>query len=251
MLTRIAPTPSGFLHAGNRLNFQRIRDLAQEWDARVALRIDDADSSRYRREYVVDIFDTLHDMGISWDVGPRDVEDFELHWSQRTRAEHYRSELNSAVERGLDVYACSCSRALQPGPATGGCAGHCRDRGLEWVPGETALRAAVPRDAEVLVHGSRVRVAEEMGDVILWRRDDLPSYQLVSVIEDRDLGVTHVVRGIDLLPSTAIQLHLAPWLEAHALVNATFVHHGLVTDASGAKLSKSTLASGSIRAESP
>ena len=76
------------------------------------------------------------------------------------------------------------------------------------------------------------------------RREDLPAYQLVSVVDDRDLGVTHIVRGRDLLPSSAAQVHLAPWLEAEGVAQATYVHHDLVTDASGAKLSKSTLGHG-------
>jgi glutamyl-tRNA synthetase len=96
----------------------------------------------------------------------------------------------------------------------------------------------------VAVGTERVSLDTEMGDFIVWRRDDLPAYHLVSVIDDRELGVTHIVRGRDLLPSSAAQMHLAPWLGAEGVRRATYVHHELVTDASGAKLSKSTLAHG-------
>ena len=242
-VTRLAPTPSGFLHEGNRLNFRTIAALAGEIGATLALRIDDADASRYRREYAEDVFATLHAMGIVWTVGPRDADDFEAHWSQRSRTEYYRAQLRSAVDSGLQVYACACSRTTQRGPASGGCTGGCRTLALPLEPGRTALRAVVDVDTTVRIGDETIRLDEEMGDFVLWRRDDLPAYQLVSVVEDRDLGVTHIVRGRDLLPSSAAQVHLAPWLGAQNVAAATYVHHELITDTSGAKLSKSTLAS--------
>lgn len=242
MLTRIAPTPSGFLHEGNRLNFRVTADLAKSLGAALALRIDDADATRYRREYAEDIFATLHDMGIAWTVGPSDVGDFEQHWSQRAKTEFYREQLHEAIASGLPVYACACSRAQQAGPASGGCAGGCRSRSLALEPGRTALRVAIDVDTEVTMGEEVVPLGEAMGDFVIWRRDDLPAYQLVSVLEDRDLGVTHIVRGRDLLSSSAAQVHLAQWTGAPNVAEAFYVHHELVTDSAGAKLSKSTLA---------
>ena len=242
MLTRIAPTPSGFLHEGNRLNFRVTADLAKSLGAALALRIDDADATRYRREYAEDIFATLHDMGIAWTVGPSDVDDFEQHWSQRAKTEFYREQLHEAIASGLPVYACACSRAQQAGPASGGCAGGCRSRSLALEPGRTALRVAIDVDTEVTMGEEVVPLGEAMGDFVIWRRDDLPAYQLVSVLEDRDLGVTHIVRGRDLLSSSAAQVHLAQWTGAPNVAGAFYVHHELVTDSAGAKLSKSTLA---------
>lgn len=242
MLTRIAPTPSGYLHAGNRLNFRVTADLATSLEATLALRIDDADAARYRREYAEDIFATLHDMGISWTIGPRDVDDFEQNWSQRARTERYRDVLRRAIDAGMPVYACACSRAQQAGPASGGCAAGCRGRSLPLEPSLTALRVAVDPGTHVRVGEDVISLADAMGDFIIWRRDDLPAYQLVSVAEDHDLGVTHIVRGRDLLASSAAQVHLARWTGAHNVIEAVYVHHDLVTDSSGAKLSKSTLA---------
>lgn len=241
-LTRLAPTPSGFLHEGNRLNFRATADLAASLGATLALRIDDADATRYRREYAEDIFVTLREMAISWTVGPRDVDDFERHWTQRTKTEYYRDALRQAIASGLPVYACACSRAQQSGPALEGCAGGCRTRSLALEPGRTALRVMVDAGTQVMLGDEVVPLAEAMGDFVIWRRDNLPAYQLVSVVEDRDLGVTHIVRGRDLLPSSAAQVHLARWTDAQNVADAVYVHHGLVTDASGAKLSKSTLA---------
>ena len=241
-LLRIAPTPSGFLHEGNRLNFRVTADLATSLGADLALRIDDADATRYRREYAEDIFATLHDMGIAWTVGPSDVDDFEQHWSQRAKTEFYREALRDAIASGLPVYACACSRSQQSGPASGGCAGGCRSRALELEPGRTALRVAIEAGSEVAIGEDVVPLADAMGDFVIWRRDDLPSYQLLSVVEDRELRVTHIVRGRDLLPSSAAQVHLAQWTGAHNVAEAVYVHHELVTDSAGAKLSKSTLA---------
>lgn len=225
---------------GNRLNFMRTADLASEVGAEVALRIDDVDAARYRREYVEDIFRTLGEMGIAWTIGPRDVDDFERHWSQRSKTEHYRRQLQDALSAGLVAYACDCSRTVQRGPATDGCAGGCRDRGLALVPGVTALRVAVDAGTTVHVGDGPLRLDTEMGDFIVWRRDDLPAYQLVSVVEDRDLEITHIVRGRDLLGSSAAQMYLAGWLGADNVIEATYVHHELVTDPTGAKLSKTT-----------
>ena len=240
-LTRYAPTPSGYLHAGNLRNLELTAEVAAGIGAEIALRIDDADAARYRREYVEDIFSTLERMGLAWTIGPRDVDDFEAHWSQRTRTEHYRTELMRARDRGLMVYACTCSRSQQRGPASGGCAGGCRSRGDAFEPGASALRVAVPRETSITVGEQRVLLDVEMGDFIIWRRDDLPAYQLVSVVEDRDLGTTHIVRGRDLLPSSAAQVFLAHAFGAPNVAAATYVHHELITDSDGRKLSKSRI----------
>lgn len=239
--TRIAPTPSGFLHEGNRANISLIATLADEWGADIALRIDDSDASRYRREYVDDIFATLGALGVSWAIGPRDTDDFEAAWSQRAKTAYYRQALQDALEAGLPAYACACTRSTQRGIATGGCVGGCRALGLPLTPGQSSLRIAVAPGTLIAVGDQSVDIAQEMGDAVLWRRDDLPAYQLVSVIEDRDLAVTHIVRGEDLLASTAFQLHIAPWFEAWGITAATYVHHPLVLNERGIKLSKSTL----------
>lgn len=236
MITRFAPTPSGYLHIGNAVNAQLVAWLAAAHDGTVALRIDDMDAARCRPEYVEDVFEVLGWLGIDWQLGPRDPNDLDANHSLQRRTEYYRAELWAAAGRGLELYACRCSRSQLGGPPTGGCPGGCRQASLEYVAGETALRAHVP-----------VHVCPEIGDAVLWRRDDLPAYHLASVVEDRDLGVTHVVRGDDLRASTAIQLFLAPYLDAVGLTRAHVLHHALLTDADGAKLSKSTLGAGPMR----
>ncbi|MFM8239732.1 MAG: glutamate--tRNA ligase family protein [Actinomycetota bacterium] len=239
-LTRYAPTPSGFLHAGNIANLEQTAELARQVGATVALRIDDADATRYRREYVDDVFRVLAVHELDWDLGPRDTDDFEANFSQRRKTEYYREVL---LDSGLTTYACTCSRSTQRATPTGGCTAGCRGSGHEWRPADTALRVAVPPGTTIDVSGTAVRLDLEMGDFIVWRRDDLPAYQLVSVVEDRDLGTTHIVRGADLLASSAAQIFLARALGADNVITATYVHHDLVLDAEGRKLSKSTMSS--------
>ena len=87
-------------------------------------------------------------------------------------------------------------------------------------------------------------VHSALGDVILWTKENAPSYQLVSIVTDRDLGVTHVLRGEDLAPSSALQVQLAPFFGAENVAQAHYLHHGLVLDGHGRKLAKSAGAQG-------
>lgn len=238
-VTRIAPTPSGYLHLGNAVNFTIIAMLAERWGAETVLRIDDMDSSRSRPEYVDDIFATLEWLEIPWDRGPRTRADFEQGYTMAARTQHYRDQLELLGSSGLEVFACACSRADLATTGDLRCAGDCRTARLALIPERTALRLRIPEGTTVEMGGSLIDLAASHGDVVLWRRDDLPAYHLVSVIEDRDLGVTDIVRGADLLESSALHAWLAPHLGAGSVAQAHFVHHALITDDSGAKLSKS------------
>jgi glutamyl-tRNA synthetase len=101
------------------------------------------------------------------------------------------------------------------------------------------MRVHVPIGTSVPINDQVVRLDTELGDFVIWRRDDLPAYQLISVIEDRDLGTTHIVRGEDLLASTAAQIFIASPLNANNVVEAHYIHHSLINDAAGHKLSNS------------
>ncbi|HWB90453.1 MAG TPA: glutamate--tRNA ligase family protein, partial [Puia sp.] len=103
-LTRIAPTPSGFLHLGNVFSFSLTAALARRTGAEILLRIDDLDRERVQRDYLQDIFDTLTFMQIPWDQGPRNVDDFEREYSQVHRLPLYRAALARLREAGA-VYA--------------------------------------------------------------------------------------------------------------------------------------------------
>lgn len=213
--------------------------------AGLGLRIDDVDAQRYRREYVDDIFRTLTAEGVEWTVGPRSTEDFELRWSQRQRTQSYRSALQELIDQDL-VYSCTCSRTQVTAIPTGGCPGGCRDACRPSTLGDTAdssVRLRVLQGETVSVSGTPIDVSLAVGDPVIWRRDDVPAYHLVSVVEDAQWGVTHIVRGEDLLPSSAVQILLARYLGLTSVLTAHYVHHPLVLGPDGRKLSKSTLAS--------
>lgn len=230
MRTRFAPTPSGYLHEGNAVNAVLTSWLARQVGADLALRIDDVDSARCRPEFVEDIFAVLEWLGVPWDLGPRTAADFTDHHSQRARTERYREELDAAMVAGLPVYACRCSRSEAARTGRRGCVADCADARHSLVTGETALRARLPDVAD---------------DPVVWRRDGLPAYHLVSVIEDRELGTTHIVRGLDLLDSTRLQAVLGPYFGMD-FASVDVRHHALVAGPDGSKLSKSHLLTGPL-----
>lgn len=241
MHTRIAPTPSGYLHLGNAANALATWWWAQSADAEPSLRIDDLDAERYRPEYADDIFDLLDWLGIAWNLGPRNADETEA--SRSTRIAALRSALTVAREAGLPVYACRCSRRAVGGLARGGCPGGCRSREHDLVPHESALRLAVDPGTTIKVDRQTIDLANTMGDAVLWRRDDLPAYQWASTLEDDAHGITHILRGHDLMASSAFQLHLARQLDLPLAERVTIRHHALLLDQDGEKLSKSQMGS--------
>lgn len=239
--TRIAPTPSGFLHAGNAVSFLITRELAKRFGARLRLRIDDLDAERGRPAYVQDIFDSLAWLGIACDDGPSNALAHEREHSQKHRLARYGEYLAILKEQG-DLYACICSRGELK---RGNCS--CRSSGLPFTDAGASWRLHLPSDAAVRVQGitghwSVMQPARLMSDPVLRQRAELggrPTYQIASLADDAEHGTTFIVRGEDLLPSTACQLYLAERLGLTDFQQVRFLHHGLLTDAIGAKLSKS------------
>jgi glutamyl/glutaminyl-tRNA synthetase len=244
--TRIAPTPSGFLHLGNVLSFALTAALARETGASILLRIDDLDRERAQDLYIQDIFDNLRFMGIPWDEGPADVAEFERSWSQVHRMELYEQALESLRSAGA-VFACSCSRSevLRTG-VTGGCPGGCKDRGLSLDVSGVAWRFRTDDFAEgvtvKMIDGARVDAVlpPEMRDLVVMKKDGFPAYQLTSVVDDIHYGVDLIVRGNDLWPSTLAQHCLSYPLEAAGFREIAFYHHTLLLGDGGGKLSKSS-----------
>lgn len=247
LITRIAPTPSGYLHAGNGVNFLLTYWLAAVGPSRLVLRIDDVDAQRSRPEYIDDIFCSLGALGIQVDEGPSDRADFLANHSQGSRLAEYRDAVAELRAGGVEVYACGCSRRELAGQSTSWAGHPCRAAGLRHQPGRTALRVAVPDLVTVPFGSDVVDLAAELGDFVIWRRDDLPAYQLASLVDDRRLGTNAVVRGRDLLASSAAQRWLAPALGADAFAAGAFHHHALLVGPGGQKLSKSA-GSTSLRA---
>lgn len=250
--TRIAPTPSGYLHAGNAFNFLLTERLARATGSALLLRIDDLDAERVRPEYVEDIFVSLEWLGIRIDEGPSGPEDLQRNWSQALRIPRYKS-LAQDLRAAGHSYACRCSRAaLEVFTASGG---HhpCRSIRDQVIGSDMAWRLRIPdvcpvqiRDLKGVGHERDLRSL--MQDPVLEQRETgRPAYQLASLADDVDMGVTFLARGEDLLPSTACQIHLATVLGLTSFTAIRTVHHPLMLRADGRKLSKSEGAS-SLRA---
>jgi glutamyl/glutaminyl-tRNA synthetase len=243
--TRIAPTPSGFLHIGNVASFVLTVGLARRYGASVLLRIDDLDRQRMRREFVDDIFETLQFLGIPWDEGPRDTDGFLRSWSQQARRGLYIEALDGLRARGA-VFACRCSRsALARVAPDGAYPGTCLPLGLPLDGGEGHSWRVLP------VSDTRIPVTDPRGvsethplppgmrSFVVRKRDGEASYQLASLVDDLHFEVDLVVRGMDLLGSTLAQLQLAGLLPENGFGRTAFVHHPLLSDERGEKLSKS------------
>ena len=241
MRTRIAPTPSGYLHVGNIFSFSLTVALARRSGASVLLRIDDMDRDRVTTEYVDDIFETLRFLNIPWDEGPRDAVEFKREYSQVHRMGLYNDALESLRRTG-SVFACTCSRSDLRG---GIYPGTCRelglsldDPGMSWRLRTTDCGMLTVR----MLSGGDVpaELPAEMKDIVVRKKNGLPAYQLCSLVDDVHFGVDLVVRGEDLWPSTLAQQCLALRLAgAEAFRAASFYHHPLLVGAGGEKLSKS------------
>lgn len=240
---RFAPSPTGPLHFGSLTtavgSYLSARAAGGEWH----VRIDDLDRVRTVPGAADDILRTLEAFGLAWDGAV-------LQQSRRDPA--YASALDQ-LERQGQVYACSCSRrdlqAVAPqtadptqDPEELRYPGLCRSGPLAPERG-TATRFRVPdgivRFEDLLQGWVESDVQRESGDFIVRRRDGLFAYQLACAVDDHEQGFTHVVRGADLLGSTARQLLL---LDALGFPRPRYAHLPLIVDTHGRKLSKSSSA---------
>ncbi|GGG51853.1 glutamate--tRNA ligase family protein [Hymenobacter glacieicola] len=249
VVSRLAPTPSGFLHLGNAINFTLTWLLTRRAGGTLHLRIDDLDRARFRQAYLDNIFRTLEWLGLDYDHGPTGPDDFERHFSQRHFLPDYEAILQAAQQAHPAVfYACRCSRSelarlVLP---DGRYPGTCQHQPLPLTTPDAAWRAHVPTPTPVrfldLLQGPvALQLDESLGDFIVRKKDGAAAYQVASIVDDVRLGITLVVRGLDLLPSTAAQLWLAQYLPGqHSFATTQFAHHGLILDTAGQKLSKST-----------
>jgi len=224
---RFAPSPTGPLHLGSL-----IAALASYLDARHhggtwLVRMEDLDPPREEPGAARRILASLEQHGLHWDGEV-------LYQSQRSAA--YAEALNRLAEAG-HLFRCRCSRRLL-GP-DGACRGNCRERGQR-LEGPTAIRVAVPRDCRIQftdrIQGLQdTDLGAELPDFVVRRKDGFDAYQLAVVVDDAWQGITDVVRGSDLLESTARQVFLQ-----HLLGYPTpgYCHLPVLTDQRGQKLSK-------------
>lgn len=243
-LTRIAPTPSGFLHLGNAFSFLLTQALAKKHGVKILLRIDDLDRERYRPEYVQDIFDTLDFLEIEIDLGPKSLREVETEWSQVHRMQNYEEALAKLKTTGK-VFSCDCSRnKIQQIDPRGYYLGQCLDRRIPLDKPDTAWRVnTLEADFSQFTEYPNFRktdlIPEETAFYVVRKKDRLPAYHLTSVVDDLHFGVDLIVRGKDLYASTLAQLDLARLLGEDRFNQSTFLHHELIKGANQSKLSKS------------
>ncbi len=236
--TRIAPTPSGYLHRGNGFSFVLTALLARKTGAKLLLRIDDLDRDRYRPEYLEDIFVQLDWLGIRPDEGPTSPDDFERNFSQLFRIQQYRDAIGKLQSADI-VYACSCSRKQFAAHTGSHCT--CYDANSEpSVPYALRLKHLPQEhilcDLDGTIH--QLNLAAEPGPIPILQKNAHPSYQVASVIDDLSADVDFIVRGADLLPSSGLQQHLANVLQRREYTKIAHQHHALIFDR-GQKMSKS------------
>lgn len=236
---RFAPSPTGPLHFGSLLaamaSYCDARSQGGEW----LVRMEDLDPPREQPGAAAAILETLRAFGLVWNG--------EVIYQSR-RADRYAAALQTLQAKGL-AYPCGCTRAeLADAPlGVGGEAiypGTCRD-GLP--PGKTARAWRFRVDEaqvqfEDQLQGRQAQdLGREVGDFIIRRADGWFAYHLAVVVDDAAQGITQVVRGADLLPSTARQIQLQ---RALGLPTPQYLHLPVATNANGEKLSKQTLAPG-------
>jgi len=245
--TRLAPTPSGYLHLGNAASFLLTADLAKRFGAHLLLRIDDLDRERVRPEYIQDIFDTLEWLAVHWDEGPRGPAEFEAIFSQVHRKPLYDEALKMLKDREL-LFACTCSRSQLASEGTTGYPGTCLHKNIPLDTPGASWRIRTPDDARVRMKTlSEGEILSSLPDTlrhaIVRKKNGEAAYQLASVVDDLHYGVDLIVRGEDLLDSTLVQLYIAKALEEPGFGKVVFHHHPLLKGPEESKLSKSAGAS--------
>ncbi len=235
---RFAPSPTGFLHVGSARAALFNWLFARRHGGTFILRIEDTDAERSREEWAQGISTTLDWLGMSPDEGP---------YRQSERLSLYHRAIDALWEAGR-LYACDCTRESvlerTKSNATPGYDGFCRERGLERGPGR-ALRFRTPDDGATVVHDvirGDVRFPHDaMEDFVVARSTGQPLFVLSNTVDDRDMGITHVIRGEDLLSSTPKGLLLWSALDgAQRAPQAmpAFAHLPLLVNEQRKKLSK-------------
>jgi glutamyl/glutaminyl-tRNA synthetase len=253
---RLAPSPTGLLHLGHARTFWTACERARAAGGTLIFRNEDLDRDRARPDFAQAMLEDLHWLGIRWDEGP-DVGGPFGPYAQSERLALYLQARRRLLEGGW-IYPCTCSRkdlarsAQAPHESSLGAVlddepvypGICRPL-LENMPrmessGVCNWRFRVPDGEAVEFEDQRFGpqrfvAGRDFGDFLLWRRDDVPSYQLAVVVDDAAMRVTEVVRGADLLKSTARQLLL---YRALGLADPQWYHCPVMTDGRGERLAK-------------
>ncbi len=242
---RLAPSPTGLLHLGHARTFWIAATRAREAGGRLLLRNDDLDRARCRPEFVHAMQEDLRWLGLIW-AGAM--------ISQSERIDRYRAALARLHAAGL-IFPCTRSRRDVQEAAGAPHEGGTDDEPVYPKEFRPPANAALPPLGDRVTVNWRFRVPDDVivsfvdgwggkqpatagrdfGDFIVWRKDDTPSYQLATVVDDAELGVTEVVRGADLIKSTFRQLLL---FRALGWPAPAFYHAPLLLDDNGHRLAK-------------
>ncbi len=246
---RLAPSPTGYLHVGHARTFWTAYERAREAGGVLVLRNEDLDPQRSKPEYVRAFMEDLSWFGIAWQEG-LDVGGPCAPYSQSERRDVYLQAWRK-LHAGGWIYPCTCSRkdlaeaAQAPHESNDEpmYSGKCRGRKLTVdSPAGVNWRFRVP-DGRVIsfrdgAQGEQQYTAgKDFGDFVVWRRDDVPAYQLAVVADDDAMRITEVVRGCDLLKSTARQILLC---EALGIAPPRYYHCDLLVDDKCERLAKRT-----------
>jgi glutamyl-tRNA synthetase len=263
---RLAPSPTGYLHLGHARTFWTAQQRAKSHHGTLILRNDDLDQTRCRPEFVAAMLEDLRWFGFQWSEGPDGGGPLGP-YVQSQRYPQYRAALEE-LRAGNFIYPCTCSRKDIQAASRAPHAvddeepiypGTCRPRPVSDV-GQASppagsggvsppVSSASPRfswrfrvpDGEVIdfvdlnLGPLQFVAGRDFGDFVVWRHDDVSSYQLACAVDDAAMGITEVVRGADLLLSTARQLLL---YRALRLSPPDFYHCELVLDEAGKRLAK-------------
>lgn len=236
VVTRFAPSPTGHLHLGGARTAVFNWLLARHFGGKFYLRIEDTDLARSKQEYTDSILASMRWLGLDWDGEP-------VYQTQRTGL--YNSYVDKLLASG-NAYWCACTpeevdamreEARQKGlkPRYNG---HCRELGLGPGPGR-CVRLKAPQSGKIvfddLVKGRIAVDASELDDMVLRRADGMPTYNMAVVVDDHEMGVTHVLRGDDHVSNTPRQILI---YEALGLPVPAFGHVPMILGKDRQKLSK-------------
>ena len=239
VVTRFAPSPTGFLHIGGARTALFNWLFARHHGGRYLLRIEDTDAKRSTPEAVAAILDGLRWLGLDWDGD-------EVY--QSANLARHVEVANTLLAQG-NAYRCYCTpeelaamrEAARAENRHAGYDGRWRDRDpADAPPGvKPAIRLKAPRQGETVIADGvqgEVRVAnEQLDDMVLLRSDGTPTYMLSVVVDDRDMAITHIIRGVDHLTNAARQIQI---YNAMGWPAPQFAHVPLIHGPDGAKLSK-------------
>lgn len=243
-IIRFAPSPTGFLHEGHLLSALYVWAAAKKWDLKIHLRIEDHDQGRARKEYIDGIREDLAWLGFKYDSESIQSSHFDF----------FQKVLDKLTAKGF-VYPCTCSRkqlqSENPISETGEVIyqGKCRTQTAPCSEPHS-LRILIP-DKVINWHDERLgnfseNPKKQCGDFPIRDRDGFWTYQFAVCVDDLTEGITHIVRGEDIRNSTARQIALSKLisdtcqgdLPIPAYTRPLYLHHPLIVDSSGKKLSK-------------